>query len=116
MNCRLVARIARAGPSVPSGGFGDRSGEDTAGGGGEAGNTALEEGRTDRGQGETRMVYFGPECGWLDTPIIARDDLDATARPGPSIVEEYDSTVVVPPGWNMHRDECGNIVLRVGAG
>ena len=73
-------------------------------------------GRTGGGPGETREVYFGPERGWIDTPLIVRGDLDATARPGPSIVEEYDSTVVVPPGWNMHRDECGNIVLRMEVG
>ena len=115
VNCRLVARIARAGPSVPSGGLGGRGGEGAAGDRREVGNAGVE-GRTGGGPGGTREVYFGPERGWIDTPIIARGDLDATARPGPSIVEEYDSTVVVPPGWNMHRDECGNIVLRMGAG
>ena len=140
VNCRLVARIARAGPSVPSGGFGDRGGEGANGGRREVGNAGVEgrtgggpggaganggrrevgnagvEGRTGGGPGETREVYFGPERGWIDTPLIVRGDLDATARPGPSIVEEYDSTVVVPPGWNMHRDECGNIVLRMEVG
>ena len=115
MNCRLVARIARAGPSVPSGGFGGRGGEGATGGRREVGSAGVE-GRTGGRPGGTREVYFGPERGWIDTPLIARGDLDATARPGPSIVEEYDSTVVVPPGWNMHRDEYGNIVLRMGVG
>ena len=115
VNCRLVARIARAGPSAPSVEPDGRGGEGAAGGRREAGDAGTE-GRTSGEPGEAREVWFGPERGWIETPIIARGDLDATARPGPSIVEEYDSTVVVPPGWNMHRDECGNIVLRMGAG
>ena len=118
VHCRLVARIARAGPSAPSGGSGGRGDEGAASAAGARRDvdSAGGEGRTGDGPGGTREVWFGPERGWIDTPIIARGDLDAAARPGPSIVEEYDSTVVVPPGWNMHRDECGNIVLRMAAG
>ena len=115
VNCRLVARIARTGPSAPRRGSDGRRAKGATGGRREAGDAGAE-GRTDGGMGGTREVWFGPEHGWIDTPIIARGDLGATARPGPSIVEEYDSTVVVPPGWRMHRDECGNIVLRMNAG
>ena len=46
-----------------------------------------------------RRVYFGPEQGWLSTPVVDRPALDGAGRPGPLIVEEYDSTTVVPPGW-----------------
>src|SRR5881296_692536 len=52
-----------------------------------------------RGGGDppTRRVYFGPDRGWQETPILDRPDL-ATPRVGPCIIEEYDATCVVPPG------------------
>ena len=31
---------------------------------------------------------------------------------GPLIVEEYDSTTVVPPGWNATADQWSNIILE----
>src|SRR4051812_12148632 len=43
-----------------------------------------------------REVYFG-ELGWITTPVCRRTDLTATPRPGPLIVEEYDTTIIVPP-------------------
>ncbi len=60
--------------------------------------------------GATREAYFGPEHGWLATPILARADL-AEAREGPAIVEEYDSTTVIPPGARAGLDAYGNIVI-----
>ncbi len=59
-----------------------------------------------------RRVYFGPEDGWLDTPILARGDL-AVPREGPCIVEEYDATCVVPPRAEAALDAHGNIVIDV---
>jgi N-methylhydantoinase A len=49
------------------------------------------------GAGGTRLVYFGPATGSLATPVCARSDLDDTWRNGPLLVEEFDSTTVVPP-------------------
>jgi N-methylhydantoinase A len=70
--------------------------------------------RIDRtGPGRTggiRRVYFGPELGWRETPILDRPDL-ATPREGPGIVEEYDATCVVPPGARASLDAHGNIVI-----
>jgi len=34
-----------------------------------------------------------------------------TPHQGPCIVEEYDATCLVPPGWNARLDTHGNIVL-----
>ncbi|MGA0593610.1 hydantoinase/oxoprolinase family protein [Enterovirga sp. CN4-39] len=46
----------------------------------------------------TRAVYFGP-AGQVQTPIVARGDLRHDSwTAGPLLVEEYDSTTVVPPG------------------
>ncbi len=59
-----------------------------------------------------RRVYFGPDRGWLETPVLVRGDL-AAPREGPCIVEEYDATCVVPPGATAVLDEHGNIVIEL---
>jgi len=58
-----------------------------------------------------RRAYFGPEHGWIDTPVMGRGDLGEKARAGPLIVEEYDCTTVVRPGWTAALDGWSNIVL-----
>jgi N-methylhydantoinase A len=60
-----------------------------------------------------RQAYFGPKYGLLTTPIHERGDIDKFVS-GPLIVEEPDTTVVVPPGWQIHRDGLGNLVMSVG--
>ena len=62
--------------------------------------------------GARRAAYFGPAHGWADTPIIGREDLSRTVLPGPLLIEEYDSTTVVPPGWRAGVDAHGNIILE----
>ena len=59
----------------------------------------------------TRRAYFGETEGWIDTPVVGRTDLTATPRGGPLIIEEYDSTTVVRPGWSAAIDGWNNIVL-----
>jgi N-methylhydantoinase A len=59
-----------------------------------------------------RQAYFGPASGWLETPILARADLE-TPRAGPCIVEEYDATVVIPPGSRAALDAYGNILIEL---
>jgi N-methylhydantoinase A/oxoprolinase/acetone carboxylase beta subunit len=31
---------------------------------------------------------------------------------GPLIVEEYDATTLVPPGWTLRRDDDANLILE----
>jgi N-methylhydantoinase A len=62
----------------------------------------------------SRKAWFGDQHGWLDTPVLSRADL-ATGRTGPLIVEEYDTTCVVPPGAHAERDSAGNIVITLTA-
>jgi N-methylhydantoinase A len=61
-----------------------------------------------------RRAYFGPGStasqGWLETRIVNRSDLK-TPHEGPCIVEEYDATCLVPPGWTARLDGYGNIVM-----
>jgi len=59
-----------------------------------------------------RKVYYGPEHGWLDTPVGARESLTSQPVAGPLIVEEYDTTTVVRPGWTVSRDSGNNIVIE----
>ena len=58
-----------------------------------------------------RDVYFGPNRGWASVPIVDRPSLAGRTTEGPLIVEEYDSTTVVPPGWNATADQWSNIIL-----
>ncbi len=64
------------------------------------------------GQSNSRKAYFGKERGLLDVPIISRGDLDLQSSQGPAIVEEYDTTIVVPPGCTVSRDAAWNVILQ----
>jgi N-methylhydantoinase A len=60
-----------------------------------------------------RPVTFFDSDGPSDTPVYLRDDLPAGfAFEGPAIVDQFDSTVVVPPGWRAEVDEWLNIRLH----
>jgi len=59
-----------------------------------------------------REAYFGPRHGNRPTRIVARADLLAGPQAGPLIVEEFDTTVVVPPGWRAQLDDFASIVLE----
>jgi N-methylhydantoinase A len=63
-----------------------------------------------------RLAYFGPEAGRLRTPVVRRADLTQGALPGPLIIEEYDATCIVPPGWRATLDAFGNIELAAAPG
>ena len=60
----------------------------------------------------SRPVYFGPNRGWADTPVVSRPNLSGVTEQGPLIIEEYDSTTVVPPTWSATVDPASNIILE----
>ena len=62
--------------------------------------------------GGSRRAYHGRTSGWIDTPVVTRAAL-AGGGEGPCIVEEYDSTCVVPPGVRASVDAKGNLVLSL---
>jgi N-methylhydantoinase A len=64
------------------------------------------------GQEGARRAYFGPEYGWRDTPVLPRSALGRSPQEGPLIVEEYDCTTVVRPGWSISRDAWHNMVIE----
>jgi len=62
-----------------------------------------------------RQAYFGTQAGWLQAPVLRRSDL-SSPHAGPLIVEEYDATCLVPPGWQASLDAGANILLGHRAG
>jgi N-methylhydantoinase A len=76
---------------------------------------ALVPGRRSQAVESRRQVYFGPEHGWHDTRITSRAGLSSGPQPGPMVIEEYDSTSVVRPGWTAELDAWSNIVMRRSA-
>ena len=45
----------------------------------------------------------------------ARQSLGRAPRAGPLLVQEYDTTIVVPPGCDASLDDRGNVVIGIGA-
>jgi N-methylhydantoinase A len=64
--------------------------------------------------GRQREIYLGPERGWITAPILGRFDVPAEWRPGPLLVEEYDSTTVVPPGAQVRRLAWDTLEIELG--
>jgi N-methylhydantoinase A len=59
-----------------------------------------------------RRVYFAG-AGWKACPCIDRERLGAGAVVrGPAIVEQPDTTTVVPPGHHARVDRIGNLVIQ----
>ena len=59
-----------------------------------------------------RKAYFGPDHGWIETAVVPRASLEGSPQAGPLIVEEYDCTTVVRPGWTATLDGWSNIVIE----
>jgi N-methylhydantoinase A len=66
--------------------------------------------RLEKGEPD-RQAHFGPPWGTIRTPVVSRRALSGVVT-GPLLIDEYDSTTVVPPGMRVHLDDCGNIVMQ----
>jgi N-methylhydantoinase A/oxoprolinase/acetone carboxylase beta subunit len=63
-----------------------------------------------------RRAYFLEAGGWIDCPVYDRYALAAGQQlAGPAIVEERESTSVLPPGTVAVVDDYANLVVEVGA-
>ena len=60
-----------------------------------------------------RETWFGKQQGRLHTPLVCRRDLLQQTE-GPLLIDEYDTTIVVPPNVRVHCDEHGSIVMQFG--
>ena len=59
-----------------------------------------------------REVYFGAASATLAT-VYERDRLDVgVSVTGPAIVEQFDATTIIPPGWRGRVDTFGNLILE----
>jgi N-methylhydantoinase A/oxoprolinase/acetone carboxylase beta subunit/N-methylhydantoinase B/oxoprolinase/acetone carboxylase alpha subunit len=47
-----------------------------------------------------------------DVPVTSRSSLPRETTNGPLLVDEYDTTVVVPSGWTVRRDATGTLALE----
>ena len=64
----------------------------------------------------TRRAYFPEARGYVDTPVYDRYTLaTGTALTGPAIVEERESTTVLPPGVTATVDEYANLIVETKA-
>ena len=71
---------------------------------------------TSRGDAQigTREAYFSEMGEYVETDLYDRALLTAgTTFTGPAIVEQMDSTVVVPPGAEVEVEETGNLIITV---
>jgi N-methylhydantoinase A len=60
----------------------------------------------------SRPMHFGLRDP-VDTPLYVRADLLAGAKiEGPAVIDQLDSTTVVPPGWRAEVDEWLNIRMH----
>ena len=65
------------------------------------------------GPAGTRLADFGPAHGRLEAPVRGRSTIGPEPVAGPLLIDEYDTTVVVPPGWNVALDPgTGALVLN----
>lgn len=60
----------------------------------------------------TEQAFFGGDLGWAETRVLGRAAVPESPTDGPVIVQEYDSTVLVPPDFTVRRDPSGNLLLR----
>ena len=59
----------------------------------------------------TRQVSFAGTIA--DAILYERDRLDiGAAIAGPAIVEQFDATTVIPPGWHGRVDGFRNLILE----
>ena len=60
-------------------------------------------------KGRRGVSFNGP---MIDAVLYERDRLDIGATiAGPALVEQFDATTVIPPGWNGQVDGYGNLIL-----
>lgn len=66
---------------------------------------------------EVRKVLFDREEQYIDTKVYQRGELKAgTTVEGPAILEQMDSTTVIPPNWNAYTDAHYNLIATYQGG
>ncbi len=74
-----------------------------------------EKSKTEEAIIEVRPVYFGSTGGFVDCPVYDRTKLaPGSVLNGPAIVEQMDTTTVLPPEQKLSCDQNGNLVITIG--
>jgi N-methylhydantoinase A len=63
---------------------------------------------------EFREVYYAEE-GWIDSAVYRREELlPGMQVDGPAVVDQFDSTTLLPPGASASVDAYQNLIVDVG--
>ncbi|MCB8883703.1 hydantoinase/oxoprolinase family protein [Acidisoma cellulosilytica] len=77
----------------------------------QAGALPMSEAATEPAAGTSRAVWFEETGGYVETAILDRFGLlPGQIVAGPAIIEQLDSTTVLPPGWTA-RAAAGNCLI-----
>ncbi|MEA2015971.1 MAG: hydantoinase/oxoprolinase family protein [Actinomycetota bacterium] len=64
---------------------------------------------------EIRKVYFNGRNRSVETPVYKRISLGCGFKAkGPAIIEQMDSTIVIPPGYRGEVGEDGSFIIKTG--
>jgi N-methylhydantoinase A len=63
--------------------------------------------------GGMRKAYWGKDYGSLDTPVFDFGEVRQSPIEGPVLIDCYDTTIVVPPDYNVAAGDWGNIVINI---
>ena len=65
------------------------------------------------GEAKHRPVWFGDRVGFVDTPVYARTPLrSGTSIEGPAVIEETESTLIIPPDFRGTMDTALNLIVE----
>ena len=69
---------------------------------------------TERGKrpDKERQVYFGRDLGWITVTSISREEVTDKPIQGPVIVDESNSSTVVPPDWMVFSGQWDSMILQ----
>ena len=72
-----------------------------------------EQGSSDETSEKAKRSVWFKNSGWVTCPIHERNRLRAGATlDGPAIVDSHDSTIVLPPSWQLTRENGGFIIMK----
>ena len=61
----------------------------------------------------SRKVFHTGRHDFLDSAIYERDDIAAgISLDGPAVIEEWSTSILIPPGWRAKADNFGNILVN----
>jgi N-methylhydantoinase B/oxoprolinase/acetone carboxylase alpha subunit len=63
---------------------------------------------------QVREADFRDDRGTIASPVCNRHEIAESGVDGPVLIDEYDTTVVVPTGWRVSREADGTLTLTRG--